>query len=223
MKLASCLYALTNNTKNVGPFECHWCASECQSLWIHDDPPPIPFVRSKTTAKRPGSGYICAGCWLWRRKRITIEWLGGGYKDGQCPQKHSWWIARDGAFGLNPETSYSSLFDKLLKPPTEFVLSFVNGGMDNLLQLSLLNQHDQIRADTSLHFTINNIPHCYTIYELESALTSEDQNGCSPGVSALIKILGPHPSFKIKTEEDVKTKRGRQSLPDGKLVARLVK
>src|SRR5271166_4969243 len=100
--LSSELYASSQQDKCEGQFSCHWCSAPCSTLYIHDDPPLTPFVRVNALARRPASAFVCKGCWLWRRGRITVDFLGGGQRDIQCPQNHSWYITPIGAWALEP-------------------------------------------------------------------------------------------------------------------------
>lgn len=204
LSTASQLYAMSQGAKCQGSEECHWCLAPCERRWLHDDDLPIPFVRSKSTAKRPSSLYVCTGCWLYRMPRITVRYLNGKLKDRQSPEKHSWLITEQDAFSLDP-TDSPAIYNQLLSPPVRFALSFLTDrGTNNLLQLQLLNDLDTVLADTPLHFTIDNIPHTYTTYELEEALR-HGVEGKLPGVRALIEHLGP---YQIP-EEKVKRGRGR--------------
>ena len=187
--LASELYAISQGSRCVGPDRCHWCGAPCQRHWIHDDPPSIPFKRRDYLAKFPSNSYICAGCWLWRRQRTTITFPSGRQMDGQAAPNHSWWISEGGAFALD-EASYRILADKLIQPPLTFSLMLLsNAGLKNHLQLGNANNHTSIRAETPLLFTLDNITHVYTVYELEMAIKTGVLEGKSPGTSALIRHL----------------------------------
>lgn len=199
--LASELYAISQNAKCEGKEECHWCSAPCQQTWIHDDPLPIMGFKSISNAKRPANHFICAGCWLFRRQRLTVQFMDNGFLDRQCPLDHSW-IINSTAKAIRP-ANYSSLYDLLLKPPQKFVLSFITSwpansgqtdhvkGISNHLHIAIANDlAKEIKADTTLFFTINNIAHNYTIYDLNESLKNEEA-GRSPGVAALMRLLGP--------------------------------
>lgn len=192
-------YALGQGVLCEGDQECHYCAAPCSREYLHDDPPPTPFVRTITSARRPANPYLCRGCWMFRRKRITIEFLAGGYKDGQCPQNHSWWLTGDGAWALRP-ADYPTLYDRLFKPPLDFCLAFVSEGKTNAIQWAGVNCHKSVQADTPLSFTIDNTVYPFTVYELQEALKLGSE-GKEPGVRALVSLLGPH-------EMEVEKKRG---------------
>lgn len=224
------IYALSQGYQCIGNLECHWCGSPCTDQWTHDDPPPPTFKKITTSAKRPGNSYICAGCWLYRRKRITISYIDGNFKDGQCPLNHSWWIDNEAkAIKLDDPLNKKILYDKLLSPPIKFSLSFLTDPKcSNLLHLFELNHNKAVFAETQLKYTINNVVHSYSIYELEETLTSDDLNGKDPGAVALFRLLGPYP--EVKTAKKIydeknpeKEGRGRPApLLDGKVVRRIV-
>jgi hypothetical protein len=239
------LYALSQQNRNTGDFLCHWCGSQCHGLWGHDDSPPIRGLKNTTTAKRPGDPYICVGCWLWRRQRITVQHLSPKedgkiwQKDGQCPKNHSWYITRTGSW-IVTKHDFKDLYEILLKPPICFMLMLLNEPamgipkeptpkIVNQLHLARCNDLVKIEADTELWYTIDNIPYSYTIYELEQALLY-GKEGKMPGVHKLISIMGkqklpnglkelPQAPGNIKTTG--KSGLGRPPLPpDGKATAK---
>jgi hypothetical protein len=211
---ASDVYALAHGTRNSGDEECHWCASKCGRLWKHDEPPPVPFIRTITTSLRRANLYICVGCWLWRRKSTTANYLEGGQRDRQEAQYHSWLFTPEGAWVVRPE-SLETLRERLLKPPLRFVLALLDGPRQaNVLQLLKANDVPEVQAATPLVFTINNIPHTYTVYELAEAIKTGDANGCEPGTAALLRILGLRKQSMDLTDADTlqipePPKRGR--------------
>lgn len=210
---ASDLWAKAHGDINSGPYECHWCGSACNSKWQHDDPPPIPFTRSNTTAKRPGNAFICQGCWIWRRASVTVNFLSGGFKDHQTAKNHSWWVTPEGVWAIRKEDK-GALYERLLKPPTVFFLSLKldTGGVDNLLQLCVVNNMGGIIADTQLRYTLCNVMHIYTVYELEVAVR-EGPIGTEPGVQALLSRLGSVPS-NVVIPPGEKRGRGRPKTVD---------
>lgn len=194
-------------------FECHWCAAKCTRELFHDDPPPVPFTKTKSQAKRPASPYCCRGCWLWRRQRLGITYLTGSWKDGrprdgQTPANHSWWITPDAALALT-QPDFPQLWELLCKPPKCFVLALVsppvyfpNGQVDpktvvgNWLHLAVGNDLEKVEMGTQLGFTINNVAHTYSVYELQNAFRDGDA-GKEPGVQALIRFLGSPPASLV--------------------------
>lgn len=198
---ASDLFALSQGTQchSNGFSKCHWCANpKCTSEFAHDDVPPIPFVRSKSTSLCPVEPYICYGCWLWRRERVTVRFLVDDFQDRQTAKNHSWWITEDNAYALRSQKDFDEVYRLLLKPPRKFILTLKEPGFDNLLQLCVANDPGGILGETPLYFTLNNIKHSFTVYEVTEAV----KNGPAaygPGVRALWQFLGEPP-------EDVKKK-----------------
>lgn len=193
--LASELYAISQGKSCSGREECYWCSAPCGRFNTHDDDVPV-FAprRAKTQAKRPGNAFVCDGCWLWRRKRITVFWLSEGFKDGLCPLDHSWWITDQEAWGIRVPKDAGELYARLLEPPLLFTLTLTDGtpGAKNHIQHAFANDLEEIKADTPLKFTLNNIPHEYTVYELGNALRTNDPAGMRPGVGALLRLFGPY-------------------------------
>lgn len=213
---ASDLYALSQGRENRGTLECHWCISACGRDYLHDEPPPIPFVKMKSLAKRAGNPHICHGCYLWRRKSITTYFLNGTFKDRQTASQHSWWITRSESKAIK-DLDYQSLYKLLLKPPHQFVLSLVEQNTTNHLHLAVANDLVEIKVGTPLAFTINNIPMTYTIYELNEAIKNNTK-GKEPGVHALIRFLGEYKKEESKPEETRRVGRPDGQFPDAKVV-----
>src|SRR5262245_42510004 len=94
---ASELYAFSQGHLCEGKERCHWCTGPCTQKWMHDDIPHQPFRKSAQLPRYVAGPYVCAGCWLWRRKSLTAWFLDGGFKDRQEPKKLSWLITVDGA------------------------------------------------------------------------------------------------------------------------------
>lgn len=113
------------------------------------------------------------------------------YMDRQTAPKWSWLVTESQAWALRREDA-AELYNVLLSPPLKFFLSFRDGENPplNYLQLCLANDLTAISGDTKLNFTVNNIPHTYTVYELEDVLTGGNINGKEPGVQALVRMLG---------------------------------
>lgn len=219
--LSTELFALAHGHKCSGDQECHWCTGPCERHWIHDDLPIVPFVRTNSHAKRPGNAYICWGCWLYRRGRITVSTLQNELIDRQNLMDHSW-ILFDNQIKVIKKEDKFKLYEILLNPPLVFCLSLLNEpSTKNLIQLSILNENEKIFANTPIHFTLNNIQCEYTIYELEEALKTQELTGKSPGVRLLIETIGP-----CVLKEKEKRGRGRppkEDDPDGKIVTRKIK
>lgn len=199
----------------TGTEQCHFCLAPCTRSWLHKEPPPLPFVKQTKTAKKPESPWMCVACWLWRRRRTTVYLFSGGYQDGKCLLDFSTLCLPDKCLVVDLPGCKDSLYETLLCPPLEFSLSLLEGeGQKNLLQLQIVNSHREIKADTELHFTVNNIPHSYTVHELEETLILGD-NGRMPGARAIYKMLGPFPKGQEEVEvKKIRAKRGRPTLEE---------
>lgn len=200
------LFLKAHNNRAVleGEDRCHWCATPCKRLLPHDDVIQIPFTRTNTTAKCPSNSYICMGCWMYRRKRVTVRYLSGGFQDGQSATDHSWWLTDTDAFAIRPD-DYHTLYAHLLKPPIRFSLMLKTNGHNNLLQCGVANENAIINASTRLFYTVNGTPFAYTPSELEQGLRGGPE-GKEAGVAELMRILGPY-SFPV--EEEVVRGKGR--------------
>lgn len=226
--LASQFFARTQSSHCDGTEECHWCAGPCQRLHIHDNPPPVPFVKDYERAKRPSNPFICVGCWLWRRKRVTVRFLGGvgrdALKDGQCALNHSWLITETSALVISKD-SQEELKEFVLAPHSRFILAFLDdptGLTKNHLHLMVANDLPEVLADTPLVFTVNNVPFVYSVYELETAIT-QGTGGRLPGVAQLFRLLGiPEPVV----DEDGKLPKREAGRPapkqDGRVTQQIV-
>lgn len=189
---ASDLWALSHGAVNKGPDRCHWCGSKCDRVWRHDGPPMLAFVRTSPLTKAPSNHFICSGCYLFRRKRVTISFLGGGFKDGKCAIKWGWLVTDNYARVVRPQDpgDCQALWHLLLKPPLRWALALLTEG-DNHLQLWPSNDLVEITASTPLNFCLNNVVHNYTVYELEQGLAHN--NGVNnPGIAALTRTLLPY-------------------------------
>jgi hypothetical protein len=206
---ASDLFAISQGAKNTGPELCHWCGSACTAQRLHDDPPPQPFRKNTSAAKFPGRLYVCNGCWNWRAPRRSVVYLAPSsdgthiIRDRQAAKDHSWLILPERAWALRKEFEGPSLYAILLEPPRQFALAIKDGDFPTQIQSTILNDHAfDIRLDTELHFTVNNIPHSYTPYELDKGLR-DGPNGRGPGVQALMRVFGewkrPTPEAKPVT------------------------
>lgn len=215
------LFALAHNSKCEGPDRCHWCGASCRRLWLHDDPPPIPFTKSKSNALYPSNAYICSGCWLYRRRRSTVLWLEGGYRDSQSNRNLSWWIDGQVARAIRQQ-SRARLWELLLKPPHTFSLSLVEDNTENWLHHAPVNDIAEVRIDTPIAFNLNNIQYKYTIYEIEEATRSGELNGKNAGVTALFRMFGPPPNIPERPKD--KRERGRPPpAPDGRSTKKAIR
>ncbi len=193
---ASQLYAITQNTVCEGDQECHWCFGPCTREIIHDDSPPVPFLKSHSGAKRPGNPWMCRGCSLWRRRRSTCFYLSGGLKDGQIGPNHSWWLTPEGIWSITSPEDKAILWRILLNPPRQFVLALTDGKVPNHLHFAILNSHVEVIASTPLAFSLNNIALTFSPYELEQAVLI-GADGKEPGTRLLMDWLGKPPEGLI--------------------------
>lgn len=234
------LFAISQGNNHIaGDDRCHWCGSPCPRKWPHDDAgtnlhyvapintdPSSNLYRKRTTAKCPGNSYICIGCSIYRRKRVTVNFMGGGLKDRQEPRHHSWWVDTTGGWAVNKQCAEDMCL-RLMMPPHQFVLSLLTDDCkENLIHLAVANDLVEIKADTPLTYTLNNKPLEYTIYEFEEAM-KHGTEGKSPGVRALFDFFGIYTIATNRVEEiqEVKRKRGRPPKvqpPSNESVNRLV-
>lgn len=209
MMLASELWASIQRQKCEGPHQCHWCSGPCDRGTSHDDLPPIPFVKSKSMAKRPGSSWICVGCESYRRRKQVVRFLdGNAFRDCQSPSDHSWLLTDKGAKGIRRWEDSEATYRVLLKPPRTFCLALLDvpakGKVENMLHLWTVNENkvDWGTGD-ELTFTVNNVQFSYTIYELTTALSTRDAPPMSPGVQALTNLFGTYPPLEAKKDEPI--------------------
>lgn len=211
--LASEVFAISQGHRCEGIDECHWCSAPCPKLWTHDDPPNFVIAqRSKlrSLARRAANAYICKGCWLYRRTSVTVNYLSGGQKDRQVPSKQCWFVTEKGAWGVRPQDGIA-LFRNLLNPPDRFWLSLLTEpNLCNHLQLCINNDIKEFSPQEELIFTVNGVPHTYTVSELD-LFTKGKQEATSSGLLALIRIFGRPP-----IEEQEKRGRGRPMKTYGK-------
>ncbi len=204
---ASELFALAHSTACVGPHECHWCAAPCKALWIHDEPPVLLFSRptGKSPARRPGNSYVCAGCLFWSRRSVTVRFLSGRFMDRKTAEDFSWLVTEDGALAVDPADPVDcvKLYEILLAPPFTFAL-LVKGDGPVALQLGVANDIGELRADTPLAFTVGNVTHSYTVYDLSQTLRNAESGGNEPGVQALVRAFGRPAIFQVKEEKKVR-------------------
>lgn len=212
------MFASAHSSKCEGSEFCYWCAAPCQRLWMHGEPPPMPFVRKPCKVKRPSSHFICMGCWLFRCKRKTLHYLRGGFKDGMAAVFQSWFITPHECKIITPE-DFPALLEVLRKPPKQFTISLLSQQHVNYLHLCEANHNDEILADTELKISIDNVILNYSVYELEEALKNGFA-GKGPGVQAIVRYLKlPEP----KPVED-KRERGRpEPLADGRVTKQPIK
>lgn len=209
------LFANAFSKKLVGDLECYWCAAPCGRQYPHNQPRLQIGQKRDPSVKRMSNAYECEGCRLFDFTCTTVQFLTEGkYKDRQHPVDYSWWITDKGAWCIH-EDDYPLLYALLLNPPIPFALGLLDKKMDpkakNKIRCIPINDPLTIKADTQLAFTINNVLHHYTVYELELAL-KQDPNGKDPGVRLLVELLGEY-KFPEEKKPDEEVKRGRPSEP----------
>jgi hypothetical protein len=206
------LYARALGMECSGSHECHWCYSPCGDRVYHDDPPPLPFARSRGGARNPLGRFVCAGCHEFRKTRQTVRSLRGQIKDGQSPRDHSW-LVRDTARAvfLNHAGERQHLYQFLLEPRAPFALALCEQG-PNHLHLARVNQPAKLNDRTELEFTLDNVVHRYSVYELCLGLEN-GPDGREPGVRAIVNLLGPCDAVP-RLEEPKKVRVKRVKLPE---------
>src|SRR3990167_4621660 len=219
---ASELYAASEGKRCEGKRECHWCGSACDEKWLHDEPPLLIGVRRSFLVARPGSPWICAGCWLWRRQRITVRFLDDTIRDNQSPPKHSWFISSRNSLAFTPN-HHSILFNLITTPPAHFVLIIRTPGsaIDVTLQTAIVNETNNLTINTPLWFTLDNIRHQFSLYELDDAIR-RDSTGKEPGVRVLATMFE---GLLPKSPDEPPAARHaalKETLPDGRILGRRV-
>jgi hypothetical protein len=109
----------------------------------------------------------------------------------------------------------AELYKILLKPPHQFVLALLTEAHERLdvgarkiknrIHMADCNDLVEVKAGTELKFTLDNIPHIYTVNELEEALR-RGTDGKTPGTQALVRLLGLH---KLPEEPKREPKPGK--------------
>lgn len=219
------LYAMSQNDPCFGINECYFCASPCTSERTHTQPPPQPFMPfNRSHVKRLMSPWICRGCWLFRRTRITVDYLSTGAngraemtKDIQAPMNHSWYITEKGAWAIRLDTDQSALYEALLDPPLRFCMSLLTGKEQTHLQIVPVNDCHEIRGDTPLSFSVDGVNYVYTTYELNESLNGKIVSDHIPGVRRLIELLGLYETgrktLSLKNESEKERTSGRPKIP----------
>ncbi len=204
---ASELFALAHGTSCHGEDQCHWCGTPCKRLLQHDDAPRDVGIKRPVYARRPGNGFICTGCWLFGMRRVTVRYLDNDFKDRQACKDHSWYVTKQGALGVRKQCA-SHLYPLLLNPPYTFSLALIDDSTTNLIQHWVANDVVEVKANTTLKFTINNIAFDYTVDELEQGLRNGSE-GRLAGVRELIKLFGPYKLPPLVDPEEGPKGRGR--------------
>jgi hypothetical protein len=184
-------------------------------MWPHTDAPRTIGVRVDSKLIRiPSSSYVCKGCWLFRRQRITVRFISNeepNYKDVQCPVNHSWLITDKNAWGIRRKEDAPVVYETLLDPPLRFCLSLITDKQRNHLQTASVNHCTEIKGDTPLCFTLDGTPYMYSAYELETLLNSGNPSGMMPGTKALVDFFGPYKLREDRVEKKKEAGRPKES------------
>jgi hypothetical protein len=142
---------------------------------------------------------------------LTITGLDGGFVDGKHPPQYSWFLTNEGAWFVKPGDS--NLYEKLLRPPCRFALMLLDGQTVNHLHLATANDIAEIAPETPLSFSVNGIPHKYTIHELSRGICYGG-DGREPGVQALLRLLGPASPELVKKWKEPPQREGSGRQPE---------
>lgn len=130
-----------------------------------------------------------------------MRFLEGGFLDRQCPMDWGWFVSSE-ARAVRRDDS-QALYRLLLNPPKAFCLALLDplegGGKvraKNLPHFWTVNE-GETEKDKSVSFTLNNVPHEYTIWDLEAALSIKDAPQ-TPGVRALVRLFGIYPPLEAR-------------------------
>lgn len=215
IRTAPDLFALAMGVPNRGDHACYWCGSAAEKDSRHKYPAPMIGQPPLQHVKFPRSPFICRGCARFRKPSVTIFDLAGGFKDGQQYENHSLWMTRMGCAMVAP-TQRRMVYDLLLNPPLTFALSLLTGATKEKTRLQglFVNDHAEIKADTPLYFSIDNMRVGYTVYDLQNALKLGAE-GLEPGIRMLVDHCGPlhDTSFEPTDEPPPEEKRGRGRPP----------
>lgn len=215
------LYAISEGKKCEGKRECHWCGSACGENWLHDEPPLLIGVKRSFMVARPNNPWICTGCRLWRRPRITVRFLDGIIRDNQSPATHNWLITDTGAKTFN-NSHHSVLYRFLTDAPPRFALILHSpGGIAAAIQMAVVNETKDITVNTPLWFTLDNIKHQFTLYELEDAL-KRSATGKEPGVRVLAAMFDGLIPKAVDDPQPLKHAGHQENLPDGRILSKRV-
>lgn len=223
--LPSMLYAASQKRECKGnPNDrCHYCAAPCDRSHIHEDYQP-PFQKVAIRAV-PNSPWECEGCWLFHRTRVmatSVSWKKGEDRHFYHLVKQNWWITEEAKIiVLDDPRDRAAMRDLLMKPPKLFMMMLLREKTECELHLGIVNHHQEVQLDTKLGFTLDGVPHYYTVYELESAVRNGSE-GTKGGTRLLAEMFAPW-SLPPLVEVDEPPKRGRPpTKPDGRSVTQAV-
>ena len=203
------LYGLSLGTRwskgiqaKIGPLteQCYWCGAKCGQAWPHGETfSQHTHAKNRGNPRCPGDPYLCEGCFQFRYKRFTAFRLDGTYRDLQTGPTNSWWLTRETA-RIVDSPLYWRVYELLLQPPHTFCLSIITTAKVNELHQCVVNDFVEIKADTQLWFSLDNVALSYSVYELEQAVSNPEAQR-SPGIRRLMDLLGP-PRLAIESEEN---------------------
>ena len=213
---ASRMFAQSLGVEVTGPGECYYCSGPCLRTTVHGEPPPLLGSRRPPAvpAKCPSSPYMCPGCQRWKNKRSMTPYMGGGFETKPA-REGSWWVAPAGSWRLRRESG-PDLYKRLAAPPCEFALMLTDPGVENHIQLAVVNVNAVVKAETQLYLTLNNQIVEFSTYELYQTARGE-VTGLEPGTQALVRFFGPFPKELVPKEEAPQQEsrgRGRPSHRD---------
>ncbi len=226
---ASMLYCISQRQDPYKPdnnhpllWRCHWCGAPCGDSWPCGD---IHWSNLDVGQKRPvyaacpGEGWMCLGCRMFRRKRMTVQHLDGAWSDGKGVQEYSLWLTEAGCWGVKADQGLL-MWPLLLDPPLRFSLALLEGmGQVNHPQLMVVNDHvNGIKSTEPLLYTVNGTKMAWTVYELEQAFASGNTDGTEPGIQTLVRLLGWPPAEKRgrgrpKKEDSNEARVKKQTVP----------
>ena len=230
---ASELFARAHGKQCHGAEQCHWCGSPCDQLHHHDNRDTLgPVIRNanprmdllpNTTAKNINSKWICQGCYLFRRPRMTVFFNDGGYMDSQAPTRHSWLLTDSDAKAVKPGDV--GIYDTLLNPPKVFALMLLSPPEKNQPQrnehhihLAPVNETNWKKSDSELRFTLDSQEYIYTTGELLALLSDGKPSGKSGGVRLLVEHFGTTSKYRKTTKGRPKSHAG-DALPMSEFAA----
>lgn len=188
---ASELFAISQNSKCEGNKECYWCGAPCGEGHTHSEPMPRVIAQKNLQVSRPASPWICEGCFLFRRPSISIfdlnrKWV----KDRQTCPKWSILITERETLGITLAAK-DSLQKFLLSPSQRFCLMILNrANIENRLHHAIVNDVRQVLEGTEFHFTVDNVPHSWSVASLRHGINNEP-NGTEAGVRFFLENFGP--------------------------------
>lgn len=202
MKTVPQLYAESLGKYCEGSEKCYWCSAPCNRKWLHGNGPNLPFRQYKEPVNCVASSHICIGCWLFRRPRVTIDFLNDEREDFRSPRHQSWIITESWHKAIN-KNCIDKVYNFLLNPELPFALLLIDEAEHNYAQSGVVNLEQELKDTTNLSYSLDGHVHTYTIYELQEALQNGPE-GKEPGVQTLLRVLKtPTPAIDLTSLEDI--------------------